>query len=189
MKVLKLTLLVAIPAILLFINGAALAADVKERLFADATAARQAANEHDGVHLAPDTYARAARAYRGAEKKFSEARSLDRVQRDLDKAEKEFRKAEYTAELAQQNLATVIKARADAETVQASQYSAREWAKAESGFRTAVSTHEDGRLKSAKRYAETATKNFRAAELTSIKAMYLTETGMMIEKAKKAGAT
>lgn len=189
MKVLKPALLVAIPAIALLFNCVALAADVKDRLFADATAARYAANEHDGVNLAPDTYARAARAYRNAEKKFSEARSLDRVQRDLDKAEKEFRKAEYAAELAQENLATVIKARADAETVQASQYSAREWKKAETGFRSAVSMHEDGRLSSAKRYAATATENFRAAELTSIKTMYLAETGMLIEKAKKAGAT
>jgi OOP family OmpA-OmpF porin len=189
MKALKLALLVAIPAISLLINSAALAADVKDRLFAEATAARQAANEHDGVKLAPDTYARAARAYRNAEKKFSEARSMDRVQRDLDKAVKEFRKAEFSAELAQQNLATVIKARADAETVQASQYSAKEWSKAESGFRSAVSNHEDGRLSSAKQYAETATKNYRAAELTSIKTMYLAETGMLIEKAKKNGAT
>jgi len=57
MKALKLALLVAIPAISLLINSVALAADVKDRLFAEATAARQAANEHDGVHLAPDTYA------------------------------------------------------------------------------------------------------------------------------------
>jgi len=189
MKALKLTLLVVIPAISLLIINVALAADVKERLFAEATATRQAADEHDGVTLSPDIYARGARAYRNAEKKFSEARSLDRVQRDLDKAIKEFRKAEYSAELAQQNLATMIKARADAEAVQASRYSAKEWSRAESGFRSAVSAHEDGRLSASKNSATSATKNYRAAELTSIKTMYLAETGMLIEKAKDTGAT
>ena len=189
MNACKLSLLVATSALALLINNVGQAQDVKQRLFNQATVAQQAADAKDARFLAPDTYTRALRAYRGAERKFAEARSLDSVQRDLDKAVKEYQKAEYVAELAQQNLGAMLKARSDAAKVEAEQYSSREWGRAESYYRQAISWHEDGRLSSAKRDAAAATKIYREAELTAIKTMYLAETGMLIKQAEKQGAT
>ena len=142
----------------------------------------------DGVNLAPDTYARAARAYRSAEKKFSEARSLDAVQRDLDKSTKGFKQAEFVAELAQTKLGNMLKARTDAKQVEAEKFSARVWQRAETAYRSALNNNEDGRPKSALRQAESATKLYREVELTAIKTIYLAETGMLITTAEKQSA-
>lgn len=181
-------LIACIPALVLFLNGAAVAQDVKDRLFLEATTARHAADAKNGVNLAPDTYARAARAYRSAEKKFSEARSLDRVQRELDKSTKGFKQAEFVAELAQTKLGGMLKARVDAQTVEADKFSSRGWQRAETAYRGAISMNEDGRPKSALRQAETATKLYREVELTAIKTIYLAETGMLITTAQKQSA-
>lgn len=184
----KCSLFSCLALIALLMNSVAVAQDVKARLFAEATTARQAADAKDGVSLAPDTYAKAARAYRSAEKKFSEARSLDSVQRDLDKAVKNFRQAEMVAELAQTKLGNMLKARADAQAVNAEQYSAREYKRAESYFREALNWNEDGRAKSALSRGEAATELYREAELTAIKTMYLAETEMLILQAEKQAA-
>ena len=181
-------LLSTVAILLLLVGGEAISMDIKERLFADATAARNDANELDAVNLAPDTYARAARAYRSAEKKFSEARALDSVQRDLDKAIKGFEQAQMIAELAQQRLGTMLKARVDAKQVDADQYSARDWKRAETYYRDAIAQLEDGRGSTAMRQAESATRIFRDAELTAIKTIYLAETGMLIAQAEKQSA-
>ncbi|MFQ5635931.1 MAG: hypothetical protein ACE5G3_11470, partial [Gammaproteobacteria bacterium] len=183
----KPALIWGISFLALLLAGAVSAENVKERLFHDAIAARDAANQKDAVHLAPASYARAAKAYRNAERKFSEARSLERVQRDLDNAIKSFRQAELVAEIARQKLGTMLKARADAQTVEANQYSAREWKRAESLYGNALSANERGRGKTAKRQAADATEFYRQAELTAIKTIYLAETGLLIAQAKKQG--
>ena len=179
---------VCISAAFLLLNGTAVAQEVKERLFSEATVARHAADAKDAVNLAPDTYARAARAYRSAEKKFSEARSLDAVQRDLDKSTKGFKQAEFVAELAQTKLGNMLKARTDAKQVEAEKFSARVWQRAETAYRSALNNNEDGRPKSALRQAESATKLYREVELTAIKTIYLAETGMLITTAEKQSA-
>lgn len=184
----SLFLLVLTCACSLLLAGPAAAQDVKQRLFHEAIAAKQAADAKDAVNLAPDTYAKGARAFRAAERKFSEARALDSVQRELDKAIESFRQAELVATLASQKLAALIKARADAQKVDASQYSAREWKRAESLFRSALSANEDGRATMAKRQAGQAIELYRESELTAIKTMYLAETGMLIAQAEKQGA-
>ncbi len=171
----------------LLLSGAVPAQNIKERLFHDAIAAREAANEKDAVHLAPASYTRAAKAYRNGERKFSEARSLERVQKDLDNAIKYFRQAELVAEIARQKLGTMLKARADAQTVDANQYSVREWKRAESLYSSALSANESGRGKNAKRRAADAIELYRQAELTAIKTIYLAETGLLIAKAGKQG--
>ena len=185
---LRYSLFPAFAAVFLFAGSPVSAQGVKERLFAPAMATRQAANEHDAAVLAPSAYGKGMRYYRSAEKRFSEARSIDSVQKDLEKAINAFRQAEMVAELAEQQLATLIKARADALTVEASQYSAREWKRAESLFRSAISNNESGRARDADRAATSATSLYREAELTAIKTMYLAETELLIVQAEKSGA-
>ncbi len=172
----------------LLLAGPVAAQDVKQRLFHEAMSAKEAADAKDAVNLAPDTYARGARAYRAAERKFSEARALDSVQRELDKAIDSFRQAELVATLASQKLAALLKARTDAQKVNAEQYSAREWKRAEGLFRSALAAQEDGRGSMAKRQAAQAVELYRESELSAIKTMYLAETGMLIAQAEQQGA-
>lgn len=188
MKSFRSVLIPVISVACLLAGLPAAAQGVKERLFAPAMATRQAADEHDAVNLAPGAYAKGSRYFRSAEKRFSEARSIDSVQNDLEKAIKAFQQAEMVAELAEQQLATLIKARSDALAVEAAQYSAREWKRAETMYRSALSNNEGGRARDADRAATAATSLYREAELTSIKTMYLAETELLIVRAEKGGA-
>jgi outer membrane protein OmpA-like peptidoglycan-associated protein len=188
MNVRKYSRLVCFALFALLLTGVAGAQDVKARLFAEATAAREAADAKDAVALAPGSYTKAARAYRSAEKKFSEARALERVQHDLDKAAKNFRQAEMVAELARNKLGNMLKARADAQAVSAGQYSARQFKRAEGYFRDAINWNEDGRPRSALKSGEAATELYREAELIAIKTIYLAETEMLILQAEKQAA-
>ena len=181
-------LILVFQAFALLASGAAYGQDARERMFRHATEALETAKSKDARRLAPDTYARAMRSYKNAEKKFSQGRTVSSVQKDLVKATIAFEKAQIVADLAAQRMGTMIKAHSDATAVNAKQYSTRNWTRAQSYFRDAVSMLEDGRQRNALRRAAEATKIYRELELEAIKGEYLTETRMLLAKADKMKA-
>lgn len=184
----KTVLILLFQALALLASGAAHSQDARERMFRQATAAFELAKNKDARRLAPDTYARAMRSYKNAEKKFSRGRTVSSVQKDLTKATIDFEKAQLVADLASQKMGTMIKAHSDAAAVNARQYSTRNWTRAQAYFRDAVSMLEDGRQRNALRRAAEATRIYRELELEAIKAEYLTETRMLLAKADKMKA-
>ncbi len=181
-------LILAFQALALLASGAAFGQDAKERLFRQANVAYEVAKNKNAGRLAPIAYTRAKRSYDSADRKFSQGRTIDSIQKDLVKATISFEKAEIVADVAAQKLGTMIKAQADAVSVNAGQFSTRNWSRAESYFREAVSMLEGGRRNSALRKAAEATQIYRKLELEAIQAQYLTETRMLLARAEKARA-
>ena len=102
----KTLMILVFQALALLASGAAHSQDAKERMFRQATAAFELAKNKDARRLAPDTYARAVRSYKNAEKKFSQGRTVSSVQKDLVKATIDFEKAQLVADLASQKMGT-----------------------------------------------------------------------------------
>ncbi len=160
-------------------------ASVRESLF---NAADQAIAAADGAHaevLSPTNYSRAMGHYRDAEKDFAKNGSLEGIRRDLDDAIIGFSRAVESSKLAEFTLTAAIQARNDAISAESSVNAAKLWAVADQEFERAATRLEGGDVKRAKRYADKAETQFRAAELTAIKVSYLEETRTLLAQAER----
>lgn len=167
-----------------FANGAA-SQQVKQSLFQDATAAFEAAKSTQAEILAPRSYAKAVKRYRSAEQKFERGRSLGTIRDDLLAATDYFKQAWRASRLAQSKMATLIKTRGDAQSVQASKHARDSWRRAEEKFSKAMIDLERGSTKAVEKNAKSAEKYYRNAELTAIKTNYLSQTRVLLAKADK----
>lgn len=158
--------------------------DLRETLFTQADDALKAANEARANILAPKSYAKAAKLYRGAEDKLRRGRSIESIKSDLDEAAQALRQALDATRLANVTLASAMQARDDAEAANAASFAADEWRKAEEKFSAAAMRLEDGNINASRSRAQDAQRLYRAAELTAIKANYLDETRRLISQAK-----
>lgn len=158
--------------------------DLRDTLFAQTDAALAAANEAQANVLAPKNYGEAASLYRSAEEKLRRGRSIDSIKKDLEEAAAALRKAVDATRLANVTLSGAIQARNDAVAANAAQFAMTQWRDAEERFAAAATRLEDGNVKSARSRADDATRLYRAAELTAIKANYLDETRRLIAEAK-----
>lgn len=157
-------------------------------LFETTDDARTAAESLDAELLAPVSYSEAMSYYERADATFKRAGSIDSIRRYLSKAEERFDKSAEAAEIAAMALDTMIEARKDALSSEAPQYSADNWYKAETAFSEATRRLERGSIKFAQRYASKAEASYRAGELSSIKANYLSETKELLKQAEKLRA-
>lgn len=185
MQAKRLTICSAVALLFIcFANGAS-SQQVKEPLFQDATAAFEAAKSARAEILAPQSYAKAVKHYRSAEQKFERGRKLGPIRDDLVIATDYFKRASRASKLAQSKMATLIKTRGDAETVQASKHARGSWRRAEEKFSKAMIDLERGSTKAAEKNAKDAEKYYRAAELTAIKTSYLDEARVLLAEADK----
>ena len=157
--------------------------DLRATLFVEADKARAEAKAANAEQLAPATYQRAAEAYAAAESDLARNRGQDRVRTDAAAAAKTFREAKDAAETASVTLASLIKTRADATNANASTFAAQQWATATERFDSAVKRLESGDIRGAHSRADEAQALFRDAELTSIKAQYLSQTRALLAEA------
>ena len=157
-------------------------------LFESTDQARTAAESLDAELLAPLNYGEAIGYYERAEATFKRAGSVDSIRRYLSRAEARFDKAAEAAEIAATALDTMIQARKDAFSSEAPEYSADDWYKGETAFAEATRRLERGSIKFAQRYATKAEDAYRAGELASIKANYLSETKELLKQAEKLRA-
>jgi outer membrane protein OmpA-like peptidoglycan-associated protein len=155
-------------------------------LFAEADRALAAARAADAELLAPATFTRGLEAYASAENDLARGRNIDRIRSSLAAASRTFGEARDAAEIASVTLAAVLKTRADASNANAATFAAELWAEAGSSFANAARRLETGDIRGARSRADEAEALYRDAELTAIKAQYLSQTRALLAEAESA---
>lgn len=178
----------AVLASLLFALAVPAAAqqNLRASLFEAADRALEDARAANAELLAPATFTRGLEAYRGAESDFERGRNMDRIRSGLDSAARAFAEARDAAEIADVTLASVIKTRADAMNANAATFAAELWTEAGERFDSAARRLESGDIRGARSRADEAETLYRDAELTAIKAQYLSQTRALLAEAEQA---
>jgi outer membrane protein OmpA-like peptidoglycan-associated protein len=159
--------------------------DVRSRLFNATDAALERARAAEAELLAPETFARALEVYAGAEEDFARGRSIERIRVALDQTTELANAATEAAESATVTLASLIKTRDDATAASAATFAAELWTGAEETFDAAARRLESGDIRGARGRAEEAEALYRDAELTAIKAQYLSQTRALLAQAEQ----
>jgi outer membrane protein OmpA-like peptidoglycan-associated protein len=165
--------------------GSAVAQDLRITLFNEADAALEAARAADAEFLAPGTFARARELYGSAEEDFARGRNIERIRLGLAEAEQLFVAATEAAEITTVTLAPLIKTRDDAAAANAATFATELWTSAEESFDSAVRRLESGGIREARSRADEAEALYRDAELTAIKAQYLSQTRALLAQAEQ----
>jgi OOP family OmpA-OmpF porin len=160
--------------------------DLRASLFAEADRALEQARAANSELLAPATFARGLEAYLGAESDLERGRNIERIRSALAAAARAFTDAADAAEIADVTLAAVIKTRADAANANAATFATELWAEASESFDSAARRLETGDIRGARSRADEAETLYRDAELTAIKAQYLSQTRALLAEAEQA---
>lgn len=165
--------------------GVAQEAAFRAQLFAQADAAKAAADTALANVLAPASYTEAMEHYRSADAALTRGRNLEGIRVDLAAAVQLFSRATSATELARVSLRDAIAARDDAEMAEAPKFAAAPWSEAEAEFADAARRLESGNLNRAQRAAETARQEYRDAELIAIETNYLDGARRLIAQARR----
>jgi OmpA-OmpF porin, OOP family len=160
--------------------------DLRASLFAETDRALAQARAANAELLAPETFARGMEAYMAAESDLTRGRNMERIRSALASAAKAFTEAGNAAEIANVTLAAVIKTRADATNANAATFATELWTEAGESFDSAARRLESGDIRGARSRADEAEALFRDAELTAIKAQYLSQTRALLAEAEQA---
>jgi outer membrane protein OmpA-like peptidoglycan-associated protein len=160
--------------------------DLRATLFVEADRALEQARGANAELLAPATFARGVEAYSAAESDLERGRNIERIRDGLETAVGAFTDARQAAEIANVTLAAVIKTRADATNADAATFAAELWTEAGESFDSAARRLETGDIRGARSRADEAEALFRDAELTAIKAQYLSQTRALLAEAEQA---
>jgi outer membrane protein OmpA-like peptidoglycan-associated protein/HEPN domain-containing protein len=161
------------------------AQDLRGTLFGQTDRIFEAAQAADADLLAPDTFSRGLESYRAAEEDFERGRNIDRIRARLTAAAQAFEASTEAAEIAAITLAPLIKTRSDAANADAESFAGELWREAESTFDTAARRLESGDIRGARTRSEQAETLYRDAELTAIKAQYLSQTRALLAQAEQ----
>jgi OOP family OmpA-OmpF porin len=160
--------------------------DLRDTLFADADKALADARAANADLLAPDTFEHAMDSYKDAEGDLQRGRNMDRIRNELGDATKGFQAAIEASQIASITLASVIKTRDDASNAHADTFASAQWNEAEESFNSAARHLESGDIRGARSRASDAETLYRDAELTAIKAQYLSQTRALLAQAEQA---
>jgi OOP family OmpA-OmpF porin len=179
----SLLALAALLTVLLFGATGHAQEDLRATLFAEADRAQTAAKAVNAGLLAPATFNRAVEAYMAADSDLQRGRNMGRIKSTLATATTAFNEAAQAAEIANVTLAAVIKTRGDATRANATTFAAEGWRSAEAAFDSAARRLETGDIRGARTRADQAEALYRDAELTAIKAQYLSQTRALLAEA------
>ena len=160
--------------------------DLRANLFGDADSALEQARAANAELLAPEAFARGTEAYAVAEADLARGRNMERIRTSLASSTRAFIEAREAAEIANVTLASVIKTRDDATNASAATFAPELWAEASESFDSAARRLETGDIRGARGRADEAEALFRDAELTAIKAQYLSQTRALLAEADQA---
>jgi outer membrane protein OmpA-like peptidoglycan-associated protein len=160
--------------------------NLRATLFGDADRALEQARAANAELLAPETFSRGLEAYMSAEADLTRGRNIDRIRDSLTAAARTLVEARDAAEIANITLAAVIKTRDDATNANAATFATQLWAEAGESFGEAARRLETGDIRGSRTRADEAEKLFRDAELTAIKAQYLSQTRALLAEAEQA---
>lgn len=173
-------------ALLLFAYGGVFAVDqAQQALFAPAKSAFEAARSARAEFFAPRSYEKATKYYRAAEQKFAEHQDMEAVRADLAAATEQFQKALSDTKEAQAVFAPALKARADAEKVQAASHADDLWRRAEDRLSRAISDYDRAAITAGREKGAQAEQLYREAELVTIKSTYLSEAQRVMAQAER----
>ena len=123
--------------------------------------------------------------FRSAEEDFARGRDIDGIRSALTEADRLLVLAIEAAESAAVTLASLIKTREDAENADAPTFTPQLWVEAEEVFNDAAGRLEYGNIRQARERSGEAEALFRDAELTAIKAQYLSQTRALLAEAEQ----
>lgn len=180
-------LIAALLAVLAHSPGAA-AQSLRESLFQVADARLGEADAANAELLAPEDYERAMERYGDAEEDLARGRNIDRIRSDLAEVVRLLDRAIESSEIADITLASLIKTREDALNADAPTFAPELWIEAEESFEEAARRLESGNIRDAREISTEAETEFRDAELTAIKAQYLSQTRALLAQAEQQRA-
>ncbi len=158
--------------------------NLRQNLFQEADDMRAKARKAGVQYLAPENYQEAMEHYERAESEFEDGKNLADIRKRLRAAVNYYKRALEAAELARVTLKTAIEARADALDAKAHDFSEEDWKEAEKKFKRAARELEDGDVNDAREEGGEAETLYRQAELSAIKANYLSETWTLLQRAE-----
>ena len=159
--------------------------DLRGTLFDAADDAMQQARDAEADLLAPEAFNRALASYGDATEDFERGRNIDRIRGELSEAENLFLQAVEATEIARITLASLIKTRDDAQNATSETFAMELWMEAEELFDAAARRLEAGDIRGARTRAAEAEGLYRDAELTAIKAQYLSDTRALLAQAEQ----
>lgn len=177
------TTLSVIAIALLAITSAAFAQSLRESLFQETDRKLAEAEAANIALLAPGDYERAMERYADAEEDLARERNIDRIRLGLTEVVRLLDQAIESSEIARITLASLIKTREDAESADAPTFASEFWIEAQELFDEAARRLESGNIRAARETSTEAENLFRDAELTAIKAQYLSQTRALLAQA------
>ncbi|HEY5666231.1 MAG TPA: hypothetical protein VIV64_05870, partial [Gammaproteobacteria bacterium] len=163
----------------------ALAQDAPASLLEAAETKLDEARSVDAALLSPANFERAMERYADAVEDLARGRSAERIQFSIDEVIRLLDQAIDASEIAAVTLASLIKTREDALNADAPTFAPEAWPDAESMFEEAARRLETGNIRQAREISTEAETVFRDAELTAIKAQYLSQTRALLARAEQ----
>ena len=164
---------------------AALAQDLRSPLFEEVDEQLEEAVAANAELFAPTDFGRATERYAQAEEDLVRGRNIDRIRSGLTEVIRLLKQAIESSEIAEITLASLIKTRADALNADAPTFATQLWIEAEESFDEAARRLESGNVRAAREISTEAEPVFRDAELTAIKAQYLSQTRALLAQAEQ----
>ena len=158
---------------------------VRSSLFDTTDAKLETARTANAELLSPANFAQAMDQYAEADEDFARGRDIDGIRSALTEADRLLDLAIEAAESAAVTLAPLIKTRDDALNADAPTFSPELWAGAQEVFNNAAGRLEYGNIRQARELSDEAETLFRDAELTAIKAQYLSQTRALLAQAEQ----
>jgi outer membrane protein OmpA-like peptidoglycan-associated protein len=165
--------------------ASAMAQDTPEAVFEAAEARLAEARTANAELLSPANFERAMERYADAEEDLARGRTTDRIRTTLNEVIRLLDQAIGASEIAAVTLAAMVKTREDAENADAQTFASELWAEAEEQFDEAARRLETGNIRQAREVSTEAETLFRDAELTAIKAQYLSQTRALLAQAEQ----
>ena len=157
---------------------------VRESLFSEIEQMKAELASKNTYRLSQINAEKASEHHREAEDLYRSNENMADVRKEVKAAKSFYRNALARITDAEQKLSFMIKARRDAEKVNAKSFQKGRWNKAVELFEDAAIELEKGDRKDAEEVAGEAEQIFRQLELNAIKSIYFTETINLINKAE-----
>jgi outer membrane protein OmpA-like peptidoglycan-associated protein len=158
---------------------------VRSSLFGAVDERLEQARAVNAEMLSPVNFVQAMDSYTEAEEDFARGRDIDGIRSSLTEADRLLGLAIDAAESAEVTLASLIKTRDDALNADAPTFAPELWVEAEEIFNDAAGRLEYGNIRQARERSDEAEVLYRDAELTAIKAQYLSQTRALLAQAEQ----
>ncbi|GJQ64488.1 MAG: hypothetical protein SCALA702_35410 [Melioribacteraceae bacterium] len=157
--------------------------DYRERLFKDLELIIAEAKKENAPLLSPNFYESGMETYRDAEEMLKQGDDLNDITKEINEAKKFLSTSIAKANISRNTFINTLKAREDAQKVDAAVNAPNDWEDAEKRFRDAATAIEESDLNDAREYGFESEKLYRKSELNAIKVIHLQEVWNLLKQA------